>query len=192
MELKGSRVCAELKHAYKDGYSIYIDQFTIAVKTYAWMLQMNRKSVPPKVLGLLVEHIGSLDISECMQVQHDCANQIILRESADKDLELLRQETPNETIPVPLMYKSRYPLFQQVENMRIVGFDADLLSMADTAKADAKVAPFLRLDETMGTIEDECGRWRLLIAPMSRQKEPVMQLLEGFDFNIPELQHDEE
>lgn len=188
MDLKESRVCALVRHAHKDGYSIYIDTALIAVKTWKFILAMQIKEVPPKILGMLVEHIGSLSVAECMQVRQGQPNQIIMREAAKPDMDLIGTETPHGTIEVPLIYKDRFRLFQQEGNLRIVGFDADLLDMAD----DPHATPFLSEDGKIGAIEDECGRWKLCMGAMSRQAAPVLELLEGFDFNIPEIQEERE
>jgi hypothetical protein len=51
---------AALKDAYKSGYIVAFTGEQVLIRAGLWAVEIDESQIPPKVMGILVEHIGVL------------------------------------------------------------------------------------------------------------------------------------
>ena len=184
MFINESGMCRQIKAAYKGGYKIFTADDCLTIKTPYWLYRAEMKDVPGKVLGLLVEHIGTLDIAGGMLIAKDAPNQIILEEAIPDEINILQADYQSQTVEIPIIYKGVWQLYQSDIAQGIVGFHRKLLDMLDEF-----IPPLTNENLTSGILEDEGTTQSMYIQGMSHDQENVvMSHLEQFDFDIPFVQ----
>lgn len=146
MLLDEGKTASMLQREYKHGYSIIVDEDNVTVMTESWMIAMERSYIPRKVLGALVEHMGTLPQAPAsMKVIKGGGNQELLWDVAAGDIEAMRKvahATPG--YPTELIYRG-FAIWQSEDDNAMYGARAGYLKLLETPEREAMILDGSRL-----------------------------------------------
>lgn len=118
------------------GYRCWVAGRRTVIYTGFWVVECLTAQLPRKVLGLLVEHMGTLP--------EDGETWLIVKKDVQKELTAFGQEAIMEMEeaegkpikPTPLTLQG-YELWQQPDNGKMLAFDPAMMSLVDVLCAQA-------------------------------------------------------
>ncbi|MBQ5642291.1 MAG: hypothetical protein IIV13_00845 [Bacteroidaceae bacterium] len=112
----------------------------IAADTGRWAVVMEQKNAPRKVLGLIVEHMGTLpSIGECYLVRKKDAQSEMPEIVTGMLSDIADTEKPQLLIAGTPLYYGGYQLWQRTEDMRIFKVDPELCNLLILPTNEAKI-----------------------------------------------------
>ena len=130
--LNESKFAAELKSAYKYGYTVQFNEGKIFILTSSFVIKTHLEDLPRKVLGILAEHIGYLPNDITLYVSRGTDNQIVMPESIETDIRIDDFPEAVYAIPTPLTYKS-FSLFQK-DDQQIIALNGDAIILLEAPR----------------------------------------------------------
>ena len=124
-------LCRAIKQAYKHGgYMVMAADGSTMIWTTDWFVQTEDRKLPKKVLGLLVEHMGTLPGAPTV-LQKNADPQLELAELAEKDVAYWQTIGNRRKLRPAAVILAGYQVMQDIETDECYAVEPDGLNIVD-------------------------------------------------------------
>ena len=132
MLIRESGLAALIKQEWSAGYSVCLLESSVVLMGRDWFVEADRDALPPKVLGLIVQHMGMLpEDGAALKLCKDSEPQMLMQAAAIEEIDTWKYSEHAQPVKaIPLMW-GKLQLFQGERDQHIVGTNRGLLRALD-------------------------------------------------------------